>query len=456
MLLDRPVDLWSIARMLDGDRLALLENPLAPSRLGRMSYLGLFPQEELRVGHEVDPATALTALAHFTRPRESELDSAAAFASGVIGYLAYELLHGIEPSVERSAAGPPLGELLHFVRYGAVIAVDAARGTTEISSVDPQLREAALELALAAPDRRELPIPPRPEGGFGIEHLRACGLVPVTPPDKYRRMVEVAREQIAAGRLFEVCLSQEFRGASGASGASGAELFARLREANPAPMGAYLRAGSLEILCSSPERLVGVTAAGEIETRPIKGTRPRTSDRATDRHLAEALAASSKDRAENTMIVDVARNDLGRICLTGSVEVPELCIVESYASVHHLVSTVRGQLAPGVAPADVIAACFPGGSMTGAPKVEAMRAIAEAEHSRRGIFSGAIGWIGDDGAMDLNIVIRTLVKQGEQLSLHTGGAVTYDSDPAAEYSETLDKARAVAESLAAVTVPVTG
>ena len=214
-------------------------------------------------------------------------------------------------------------------------------------------------------------------------------------------------------------------------------------------MGAYLRAGELEILCSSPERLVGVTAAGEIETRPIKGTRPRSADPATDRHLAEALAASPKDRAENTMIVDLARNDLGRICLTGSVEVPEFCTVESYASVHHLVSTVRGQLAPRITPTDVICACFPGGSMTGAPKVEAMKAIAEAERTPRGIFSGAIGWIGDDGAMDLNIVIRTLIKRGEQLSLHTGGAVTSDSDPAAEYTETMDKARAPAEALAA-------
>jgi anthranilate/para-aminobenzoate synthase component I len=149
------------------------------------------------------------------------------------------------------------------------------------------------------------------------------------------------------------------------------------------------------------------------------------------------------------MIVDLARNDLGRICLTGSVEVPEFCVVESYASVHHLVSTVRGQLAPGVGPVDVVRACFPGGSMTGAAMVEAMMAIAQAEQSQRGVFGGAIGWIGDDGAMDLNIVIRTLVKHGGRISLHTGGAVTSDSDPDAEYAETMDKARAPAEALAA-------
>lgn len=441
--LDRCVDLWAIASRLEDSRVALLDNPAGPSRLGSMSYLGVFPEDELRVPHTSDPASALTALAKFTRPRPSE-PANAPFSSGAIGYLSYELLRGIEPSVP-IAAGRPLGDLLHFVRFGAVIAVDSRRQRTEVIASSEETRAAALELAIAAPDRIELATPPRPTGNFGIDQLAACGFEPCVTPEHYRAMVAGVREQIAAGRHFEVCLAQEYRASTKASGR---ELYSALREANPAPMAAYLRADDLEILCSSPERLVGVTAAGEIETRPIKGTRPRVADPAVDRHLAEALATSPKDRAENTMIVDLARNDLGRICLTGSVEVPEFCRVESYASVHHLVSTVRGQLAPSVSPVDVIRACFPGGSMTGAPKVEAMKAIAEVESGPRGIFSGAIGWIGDDGAMDLNIVIRTLVKQGELVSLHTGGAVTADSDPEAEYAETMDKAQAPALALA--------
>jgi anthranilate/para-aminobenzoate synthase component I len=356
------------------------------------------------------------------------------------------LLHGIEPSISESAGPPPAGDLVHFVRYGAVIAVDALRGTTEINAEDRELREAAEQLVAAAPERSDLTAPPLPEGPFGIDQLRACGLKPVTDPDDYRQLVAEAREQIAAGRFFELCLSQEFRAATTASGV---ELQTLLRAANPAPMSAYLRLGELEVLCSSPERLVAVSASGAVETRPIKGTRPRASDPAADRHLAEALAASPKDRAENTMIVDLARNDLGRVCLTGSVCVPEFCVVESYASVHHLVSTVRGQIAPGIGPVDVVGACFPAGSMTGAPKVEAMKAIAEMEATPRGIFSGAIGWIGDDGALDLNVVIRTLIKQGELVSLHTGGAVTFDSDPDAEFAETMDKARAPATALSA-------
>lgn len=442
---NREVDLWSIARSVDHDRVALLDNPGAPSRLGGISYLGLFPQDELRVPRDKDPGQALEKLDHFTRPRSVPVLGNAPFASGVIGYISWELLHGIEPSLPPSRATRPPGDLLHFVRFGAVIAVDHVRGTTEICGRDPAAMMEASKLVAQAPDHERIAAPPRPDGPFTVDDLRACGLEPVISPENYERMVETAREDVAAGRYFEVCLSQQFVGRTDTDGRA---IYDRLRRTNPAPMSAYLRFNQLEVLCSSPERLVGLTTVGEIETRPIKGTRPRAADPEEDARLAAELQSSVKDRAENTMIVDLARNDLGRICLTGSVEVPELCVLESYAGVHHLVSTVRGQIAPGVTPGGVIRACFPAGSMTGAPKIEAVRAIGEAEPSARGIFGGAIGWIGDDGALDLNVVIRTLVKHGEAVSLHAGGAVTAESDPAAEYAETLDKARAPALALA--------
>ncbi|MGK2878388.1 MAG: anthranilate synthase component I family protein [Solirubrobacterales bacterium] len=442
---DRAVDLWAVASGVSDSRVAMLDNPGPASRLGSTSYLGLFPQEEARIGQSDDPAGALEAVAALTRKSDHDGDGPA-LRSGLLGYLSYELLHAIEPGVPRSDAPAPAGELAHFVRYGAIVAVDSAHGCTWICAEDPAHLAAAAELVEAAPTRDDLPIPPRATGNFGLEQLRACGLEPVTEPAAYRALVDQSRDEIAAGRFFEVCLTQEFR-ATGAG--DGRELYALLRARNPAPMGAYLRADDLEILCTSPERLVSVSAAGAVETRPIKGTRPRSSNPAEDHHLREALAASPKDRAENTMIVDLARNDLGRVCETGSVAVPELCVIESYASVHHLVSTVRGQLRGGMGPTDVIRACFPGGSMTGAPKVEAMTMVSEVERSQRGIFSGAIGWIGDDGAMDLNIVIRTIIKHRDQLSLHTGGAVTSDSVAEAEYAETMDKARVLAESVAA-------
>ncbi|MFT4050130.1 MAG: anthranilate synthase component I family protein [Solirubrobacterales bacterium] len=447
----RAVDLWAIARELSDERVALLDSPVAPGRLGGASYLGLFPGDELRRQHGADPSEALAALEEFTRARPRFEVSGPPFRSGALGYLSYELLRGIEPTVPESVAPDQPGELLHFVRFGAIVAVDAQERATYVTADDSEQLRAAVEVIEAAPERTDLESPARVGREFDLATLRASGLEPVTEPDAYLANVERARTEIADGRFFELCLTQEFRGRSKATGR---EIYDELRRRNPAPMGAYLRDGELEVLCSSPERLVGVNSERTIETRPIKGTRPRSADAAEDRHLAEALAASPKDRAENTMIVDLARNDLGRICEIGSVSVPELCVVESYASVHHLVSTVRGQLRAGVAPVDVIRACFPGGSMTGAPKVEAMKAIAETEASRRGIFSGAIGWIGDDGAMDLNIVIRTLVKNGEQVSLHTGGAVTSDSDAQAEYAETMDKARTPAEALAAASAMV--
>jgi anthranilate/para-aminobenzoate synthase component I len=443
--IDRAVDLWAIARELGDSRVALLDNPGSPSRLGDTSYLGLFPQDELRVGQGEDPSLVFNGLAALSRSAPTS-DPGPAFQSGLIGYLAYELLHGIESAVPRSNAPAPAGDLAHFVRFGVIVAVDCSEGCSWICGDDAALVAAAKELIGSAPDRVNLEMPPRATGEFGLTELLATGLEPVTAPAHYRELVDRSRDEIAAGRFFEVCLTQEFRANLAADGR---ELYDLLRARNPAPMGAYIRADDLEVLCTSPERLVSVSAGGAVETRPIKGTRPRSSDPAEDRHLREALAASPKDRAENTMIVDLARNDLGRVCETGSVAVPELCVVESYASVHHLVSTVRGQLKSGMGPIDVIRACFPGGSMTGAPKVEAMRMISEVEQSQRGIFSGAIGWIGDDGAMDLNIVIRTIVKHGDRLSVHTGGAVTSDSVADSEYAETMDKARVLAESVAA-------
>ncbi len=444
MVFERAVDLWQIARAAGGD-LALLDNPVTPSRLGSWTYLALGQVDEFRVGHgaQGDP---LEEFEHWLERGASAPSGEQPFSSGVVGYLSYELLHSIEPAVEPSSAPRPAGELIHFVRPAIVIAMDTEFGRTHAWAVNDDAMRRAAGLVEAAPERAVLEIPPRRSGEFGVDELRASGLEPVTDPAAYLVQVERACDEIAAGRFFELCLTQEYRGEFAGEGTA---LYERLRAANPAPMGAFIRDGDLEVLCTSPERFVSVSAAGTVETRPIKGTRQRSSDPTADRHLREALLSSPKDRAENTMIVDLARNDIGRVCMPGSVEVPELCVVESYANVHHLVSTVRGHLRAGAGPVDVIRACFPGGSMTGAPKVEAMRAIAEFEQSQRGIFSGAIGWIGDDGAMDLNIVIRTLIKQGEQLSLHTGGAITSDSDPDAEYAETMDKARPIADALRA-------
>ena len=188
---------------------------------------------------------------------------------------------------------------------------------------------------------------------------------------------------------------------------------------------------------------------GAIQTRPIKGTAPRSSDPARDRALAEALAASTKDRAENTMIVDLARNDLSRVCSPGSVRVSQLCAVEAHPTVHQMVSSVEGRLRPGIDALEAVAAAFPPGSMTGCPKVRAMQVIEQLEPVRRGPYAGAFGWIAPDGACDLAVVIRTAVVTGGRAYLHVGGAIVADSEPRSEYEESLLKARTVAAALGA-------
>jgi para-aminobenzoate synthetase component 1 len=212
-------------------------------------------------------------------------------------------------------------------------------------------------------------------------------------------------------------------------------------------MSAYLRLPGAEVLSASPERFLKLDRSGEVETRPIKGTRPRGRSEAEDLALAEHLRTAEKDRAENLMIVDLCRNDLGKVARFGSVRVTELCGVHPYEFTWQMVSNIHAQLREGLGPVELLRACFPGGSMTGAPKIEAMKIIRRLEPTARGVFSGAIGLFDFDGAIDLSIVIRTLIRAGSRLSFHVGGAIVADSDPAEEYQETLDKAHGLVLAL---------
>ncbi|MCX7701967.1 MAG: aminodeoxychorismate synthase component I [Gemmataceae bacterium] len=217
-------------------------------------------------------------------------------------------------------------------------------------------------------------------------------------------------------------------------------LYCRLRQVNPAPFAAFFDAGEFQLLSASPERFLQLAADGQVETRPIKGTRPRGITPEHDALLGGALQESVKDRAENVMIVDLLRNDLGRVCEFGSVRVDVVCGLESYATVHHLVSQIRGRLRSDQGPLDLLKAAFPGGSVTGAPKVRAMQIIAELEPHARGAYCGCLGWIGFNGAMDTNILIRTFTAAKGWLQFPVGGGIVADSDPAREYEETLYKA----------------
>jgi para-aminobenzoate synthetase component 1 len=263
----------------------------------------------------------------------------------------------------------------------------------------------------------------------------------------YLDAVARVREYIVAGDIFQANLSQRFESELSIPPF---RLYQRLRRHNPAPFAAYLSYGDLQILSASPERFLRLSGERrEVETRPIKGTRPRGLGPMHDAALGRALAESEKDRAENVMIVDLLRNDLSRVCRPGTVRVPELFALEHHPTVHHLVSTVIGELDSSADAVDLLRATFPGGSITGAPKVRAMEIIAELEPTQRAVYCGSIGYISASGPMDTSIVIRTYLALRGQIYFQAGGGIVADSDPELEYRETLDKARGLIETLVA-------
>lgn len=258
-------------------------------------------------------------------------------------------------------------------------------------------------------------------------------------------MVEQAVDYIHAGDCFQVNIAQRLLTVQDRPAEA---LYLDLRRKNPAPFAGFFDLGDTQILSASPERFLRLAAGGAVETRPIKGTRPRGQTPQEDRALAWELTQSAKDRAENVMIVDLMRNDLGRVCRPGTIEVAEVCRLESYQTVHHLVSVVKGTLAEGKTAIDLLMATFPGGSVTGAPKIRSMEIIAELERVPRGPYCGCIGWLGDDGQMDTNILIRTFTAKDGWLQFPVGGGIVADSVPAREYEETLHKAEGLLKALA--------
>lgn len=258
-------------------------------------------------------------------------------------------------------------------------------------------------------------------------------------PEKYASAFSSVQNYLRSGDCYQVNLAQRFS-AMATGNAMGAYL--TLRRLSPAPYSAFLNLPQAQILCASPERFLGVRG-GRVETKPIKGTRPRSSNARQDYQLAQELRNHPKDCAENLMIVDLLRSDLGKCCVAGSIRVPKLFEVESFSNVHHLVSTVEGQLEAGRDALDLLRNCFPGGSVTGAPKLRAMQIIEQLEPNRRGLYCGTIGYIGFDGNMDSNIAIRTLVYSKNEIRCWAGGGIVADSDLASEYQETLYKASAM-------------
>lgn len=368
------------------------------------------------------------------------------FQGGAIGYLAYELAHHLESLPGTAVDGLGLPEM-NVAFYDWVVARDETTGKTwAIATGLPDGGDAGARHRLDWIEER-LDSPP-PAKFTSAPAVSASRVSSNFTKDAYVQAVRNVKDYIVAGDVYQVNISQRFEAAF--TGEPW-ELYRRLRHVNPSPFSAYLGFPEVAVLSASPEEFLKLDD-GLLRTRPMKGTRPRGQSASEDREVAAELLASEKDRAENVMIVDLMRNDLGRVCVPGSIAVPELFTIEEYPTVYQMVSTVTGRTRTDVGPVEVLEACFPGGSVTGAPKIRAMEIIDEIEPVQRSVYCGAIGYIGFDGSMLMSVPIRNILVTGNRAYIQVGGGIVADSDPEAEYRESLDKA---AGSLMALDAAVT-
>ena len=451
-----PMDVAERLRDLPG--LVLLESA-RPGRNARWTYLTADPVAVIETPSEGSDvfAGARRLLARLASGVVTDPD-APPFLGGLAGFLGYDLGRRLERLPSLAAADQEL-PVLRLALHDWVIAWDRRTGAAwlggravdeRIARLDHRLAEVRERLGRGpapAAERRPEPGSPPPSG---LE-LRS-GLDRPT----YEAGVESIRASIAHGDIYQANLTRRLEAPFRADPWP---LYRRLRTGDPALFAAFLDLGASPLTgapralaSASPEPFLSLSPDGVVASNPIKGTRPRGRDREDDRRLACELLASDKDRAENVMIVDVLRNDLGRVCRPGSVRVPRLCRLERTAAVQHLVSTVTGRLSPGRDAFHLLAASFPGGSITGAPKIRAMELLEALEPVRRGPYTGIAGWIGADGAMATSILIRTFVADGERLTLHVGGGITWRSDPRAEWDETVAKSRGPLSAIGATEV----
>jgi anthranilate synthase component 1 len=439
----------------------LLESVEGGERVGRYSFLGKDPF--LVVRGEADGttieragtterspdsfiATVRRLMADFRAPYVPHLPR---FTGGAVGYLTYDAASWFEPvpSARGAVEGPGTAtDLATFMLFDTVLAFDHAQhrllliANARITADDDlealyqfactriQFLEAELERSLSGG---------RPAPGGQVS------LTSTLTRDQFEAHVRTAKEHIAAGDIYQVVLSQRFEAEVSADPFT---VYRALRHVNPSPYMYFLRLGKLAIVGASPEMLVRVEGR-RAQTHPIAGTRPRGATPDDDQRLAEELKRNEKERAEHVMLVDLGRNDLGRVCEYGTVRVPQFMALERYSHVMHLVSIVEGQLAEQTDRLDALASCFPAGTVSGAPKVRAMEIIAELEPTRRGAYAGAVGYLDFAGNLDFCITIRTVVMVNGRAYIQAGAGIVADSNPTAEYEETRDKARAVIRAL---------
>ncbi len=433
----------------------ILESVEGGEHLGRYSFIGLRPFRTVTVHgpvctvtdgeatrqHEGNPFMVLRELMREFMP--VHIPGLPRFHGGAVGYFGFDMIEHLErlPAAERDDLGLPDSCLL----FPEVIAVfDHVKHCLQlivcarIEGEPADCYHQAVRLLREMKDRlaKPLRLPPRPACPRSVVRSNRT-------QEEYMRMVNQAKEYIAAGDIFQVVPSQRL---SAKLQTQPFDVYRSLRSVNPSPYLYYLNFGAIQIVGSSPELLVRLED-GQVETRPIAGTRRRGKTPQEDDQLAAELLADAKERAEHIMLVDLGRNDIGKIARYGTVQVPTLMAVEKYSHVMHLVSSVTGTLQPGKDMIDALTACFPAGTVSGAPKVRAMEIIRELEQTKRGPYAGVVGYLGFSGNMDTCITIRTFVIADGQIHVQAGGGVVADSDPAAEYEETLNKAQGLLHAL---------
>jgi para-aminobenzoate synthetase component 1 len=430
----------------------ILDSGMDQERLGRYSFIGYDPfitietkENKTLVKENVGISEILTGnpfevLKDLLCRYKIQNNSDFPFVGGAVGFMAYDLHHHIEKLHRNVVDDMKLPDMV-FGLYDTIIVVDHLQEKTYIVALDlNEINREKTGNRITEVRKRLYSNANVYKRFLDIKYLdNEIDIVSNFTKEEYCAAIEKAREYIKKGDIYEMNMTQRF---STLIDKHPLNIYSNLRTINPAPFAAYMNYGKLKILCSSPERFLKIKNA-QVEARPMKGTIPRGGTVEEDKTNKQKLKNSVKDRAENLMIVDLMRNDLGRVCKFGSIKVPELFCIEKYATVFQMVSTVTGELKEDCHAVDCITATFPGGSITGAPKIRSMEIIDELEPTCRHIYTGSIGYIGFDGDMDLNIVIRTILINDKKAYYQTGGAIVWDSVPEDEYEETMVKGAAL-------------
>ena len=443
-LADRETPVAALSRLGDDEECFLLESITGGEIRGRYSYLGIDPCDRIEGDNALDEIRK-----RFESYGYESAPELPTMQGGAVGYISYDAAAIFEPSVKltRESATPSMS----FMICDTILVFDNVLGTVTIAVIADTAENDAYEKAMRKIvhvyekmlSAESIAKAASAHGSRGASAKRSAQFVSEMSRDEFRQMVGRCKEAIRAGEVIQIVPSQKFTAESDVTDLA---LYRALRLVNPSPYNFFMRFGGRTLIGSSPEELVKLSGR-KATTAPIAGTRPRGETPLRDAELERELKADEKENAEHVMLVDLGRNDLGRVCETGSVKVESFAHVERYSHVMHLVSNVSGTLANGRDGFDLIRAAFPAGTLSGAPKVRAMQLIAEFEKSPRGVYGGAAGYFSLTGDMDFAIVIRTLVKEGSRLTIRAGAGIVADSDADREYDETLNKAKAVFEAV---------